>query len=122
MFSRLFDDIGKKIKLIAKIIFWLSIACLVCFLFMVLIAENEPAEKLIALVTALFVCLFMCFGAFLVYGFGEIVENLEMTLFKLGGLNTTINNVAEQTNKKLCEIDEKITKINESAESEEKRS
>ena len=46
---------------------------------------------------------------------------METTRYKVDRLNTTINNVAKETNKKLDEIDEKIAKINELGNSDEEK-
>jgi uncharacterized membrane protein YtjA (UPF0391 family) len=123
-FSNLFEGIqgvGSRIKLIAKILFWVGVACLVCSLLVALVSQEAPATKIGELLSALLGCLVMCVGAFLIYGFGVLVENSEIALQRVGKLDTTINNVAKETNKKLDEIDEKIAKINERVNSEEEK-
>jgi len=75
--------------------------------------------KLVALVVIAISTLLGYVATVFVYGFGVLVGKTEATYHKIGKLDTTINDAVEKTNKQLCEINERIAKIDEFAESED---
>ena len=69
----MFNNIGSKIKTLAQVLTWIGIIGS-SISGIVLMAEDED---LIAagLLTIIFGCLFSWVGSFLLYGFGQLVEN-----------------------------------------------
>ena len=103
MFEKLFDEIEEKIKLIAKILFWIGLVGSVVLLISALVIESDGATRLTSLISAVLCFLSTYVTSILVYGFAELIENTKITYFRLGS------------------IDKKIGKLGENDEEEKKR-
>ncbi len=84
----MFNNIGGKIKILAKIICWFGIALSLIFGILMIAAgnnttmtyngQNVQTSGLVAgIVTIVIGCLGSWIGSFFAYGFGELIENTE---------------------------------------------
>jgi len=88
----MFDNIGGKIKMVAKVSCWIGIIASV-ILGIIFLAESD--NELIGLLFIILGPLCFWLGSFITYGFGELIENSA----KLVEFNTIKNNrPARQTN------------------------
>lgn len=72
----IYNNIGGKIKVLAKVLAWIGI--IACFIFgVVLIASSEDAVVL-GFFIMIFGALLSWVSSFVLYGFGELVENSEL--------------------------------------------
>ncbi len=71
----MFDNIGGKIKALAKVVCWLGIIASVISAIM-LWAQNNRYQStiLMGLITLVLGCLISWIGSFFTYGFGELIE------------------------------------------------
>ena len=72
----MFDNIGAKIKTLAKVICWIGI------IFSVIAGiagiVNGTAQSVVAGITTIIVgCLMSWIGSFFAYGFGQLIENTD---------------------------------------------
>lgn len=73
----MFDNIGSKIKTLASVICWLGIiGCVLCGI--ALMIAIRRFGFLIGLFIIIFGSLFSWISSFVLYGFGEIVENSDI--------------------------------------------
>ena len=69
----MFDNIGKKIKILSKTIsICMMILFIICGFFYIIII---PEQWYVGLLIIILGCLFSWIGSFFIYGFGELVEN-----------------------------------------------
>ena len=73
----MFYDIGKKIKTLAKVVCWIGIIGSVIG-GIVMIATMGSVGVLSGLLTIVLGVLFSWIGSFVLYGFGEMVENSDI--------------------------------------------
>ena len=72
----MFDNIGGKIKTLAKVVCWIGIiACIITGI--VLMATNDDLV-LVGILTAVVGSLLSWVGSFILYGFGQLVENSDI--------------------------------------------
>ena len=72
----MFDNIGGKIKTLAKVVCWIGIiACIITGI--VLMATNDDLV-LAGILTAVVGSLLSWVGSFILYGFGQLVENSDI--------------------------------------------
>ena len=85
----MFDRIGEKIKIVAKVIFWLGVAVGFIVAYFVGEAGNNYVGMFIFLVGILVSWL----GTYLLYGFGELVDNSSKILDRLDRLARPNNEI-----------------------------
>jgi len=93
----MFENIGSKIKAVAKVVCWIGIIASI-IIGIVLIAQDEDMAFVGFLVMALG-SLGSWIGSFMTYGFGQLVENSDI-LVKQGNKNhpnAPVHNTANQT-------------------------
>lgn len=71
----MFDFIGAKIRLVAKVQCWIGIIASVIVGFKVMLSDDGGTAFLIGLLILVFGTLFSYVGSFLLYGFGQLVDN-----------------------------------------------
>ena len=120
--NKIFDNIGGKIKIIAKVVFWVDVVGTVGAIITALSKEVSFETKFADILSSVIFGLLLYCGAMVALGFGEIIESMQTNGYKLTKIETAINNAAKDTKKQLSDIDEKIAKINELAESEDEKS
>ena len=76
----MFDNIGSKIKELAKIVCWIGIAVSVIIGIALLWTDG-----LAGILTAVFGSLFSWVGSFVLYGFGQLVENSDTLVARSAG-------------------------------------
>ena len=77
----MFDNVGSKIKKLAKIFCWLGIAASVISGIAIIIASpsayNHNSLALTGVLTVALGCLFSWICSFFIYGFGQLIENTD---------------------------------------------
>lgn len=78
MFDKIFGNIGKKIKLIAKIFFCIFIVCIVASIVLLVVGAIDGGNEDLFIVSGCaassgLVVFFV--GSLFIYAFGELVEN-----------------------------------------------
>jgi len=89
----MFKNIGKKIKVLAKVLCWIGIVCSIIIGLLVIIAglaggvtadvgdSSVAVSGVVAVIIGIFIIIFgvLCswIGSFTTYGFGEIVDNVK---------------------------------------------
>ena len=71
----MFNNIGGKIKALAKIICWIGIICCIILAILYAYQARNTYGYIVAAVIAIFGSLASWIGSFLLYGFGELVDN-----------------------------------------------
>lgn len=78
----MFNNIGKKIKTLSKVLFWLGIVLVALMLLVPFLAaetaNTSPMTILVAMIPSfifIFICLWL--SALLMYGFGELIEKTQ---------------------------------------------
>lgn len=93
----MFDRIGEKIKTVAKVIFWLGVAVG----FIVAYFIGEAGNNYVGIFIFLVGILISWLGTYLLYGFGELVDNSSKILDRLDRLarpNTRLNILTNMNN------------------------
>lgn len=72
----MFDNIGGKIKTVAKVMCWIGIIASVIIGFVMLVQDEDTAFA--GILTMLFGSLGSWVGSFITYGFGQLVENSDI--------------------------------------------
>ena len=72
----MFDNIGGKIKAVAKVICWIGIIASIFIGFIMLVQDEDTA--LAGLLTMVLGSLGSWIGSFITYGFGQLVENSDI--------------------------------------------
>lgn len=72
----MFDNIGSKIKTVAKVVCWIGIIASVIVGFIMLVQDEDTA--LAGILTMIFGSLGSWIGSFITYGFGQLVENSDI--------------------------------------------
>lgn len=80
--SVLFDNIGGKIKALASIIAWIGIICSIIIGF-ILCFYMTSNSFILGIVVAAVGSLCSWVGSFLLYGFGQLIENTDIIVKKL---------------------------------------
>lgn len=70
----MFNNIGGKIKSLAKIVCWLGIISYIISGFSLILTNQQPLV-LVGILIAVVGSLFSWISLFILYGFGELVEN-----------------------------------------------
>ena len=70
----MFDNIGRKIKTVAKLFCWIEIICCVVA-GIAIMGSGESAAVAVGIIVALGGSLMSWVGSFVMVGFGELVEN-----------------------------------------------
>ena len=70
----MFDNIGRKIKTVAKLFCWIEIICCVVA-GIAIMGAGESAAVAVGIIVALGGSLMSWVGSFMMVGFGELVEN-----------------------------------------------
>ena len=117
--NNLFEDVGSKIKVIAKVIFWVGIVGSAILFLSALFSDNAGAIKLVYLLTGIITGLMSYVGSLYILAFGEIVESLQINNHRMSRIETAISISTRDTKKQLDDIDAKIKKLNNFFESEE---
>ena len=73
----MYYDIGRKIKTLAKAICWIGIICSIIGGIVMLATMGKPGV-LPGILTIILGALFSWVGSFVLYGFGEMVENSDI--------------------------------------------
>ena len=68
----MFENIGSKIKILAKVICWIGISISILVAIVLLASETVGG----GLLTLIFGCLASWVGSFFTYGFGELIEKV----------------------------------------------
>ncbi len=83
----MFNNIGGKIKTLAKVICWLGIiACVICGIVMMIADEDMILFGLLTMIAG---SLLSWIGSFFAYGLGELIDN-SSKLVALAQKNTTV--------------------------------
>ena len=82
----MFDNIGGKIKTLAQVICWIGIACSVVF--GIAVVANEYT-RLLGIAIIVLGPLLSWVSSFLLYGFGQLIENTDMLV---GNKNRPVSN------------------------------
>ena len=72
----MFNNIGGKIKTLAQVVCWLGIIASVIF-GIILMLQNED-NVLIGFIVLILGCFFSWISSFMTYGFGQLVENIDI--------------------------------------------
>lgn len=86
----MFNNIGSKIKSLATVICWIGIIGSVIG-GVALMCNDDEELIVIGIITALFGSLFSWIGCFFLYGFGQLVENSDIMVSKLGGVQRSMD-------------------------------
>ena len=109
----MFNNIGGKIKTLASVITWLGIGLSVIIGIVLMVMAEELI--LIGLIVAILGSIFSWIGSFLIYGFGELIENSSIIAKKANmsfseingsGVNTG-EEIVNQSNKSKTEFQHK---------------
>ena len=76
----MFEYIGRKIKVLAKVLFWMSVigsSVLGVLGVIIYVAEGEAYAAIGVLFVALFYCLLSVIWSWLVYGLGQLIDNTD---------------------------------------------
>jgi len=106
----MFNNIGKKIKILASVIAIIGICCSIMFFLIKFFTANNIK---LGIYVAIFGSLFSWIGSFVLYGFGQLIENSD----KIVKLEKKKYNKENYNNLKTEEI---LEKISESVKVEEK--
>lgn len=92
----MFDNIGGKIQVLAKIICWIGIiACIIVGIIIIVNATQyrytRTDEVFIGIVVIIGGSIFSWIGSFVLYGFGELVENSSLIRYELSKRNSSSN-------------------------------
>lgn len=71
----MFTKMGSKIKMLAKVSCWIGIVYSVIFFVMTLIAVGDKTQIMLGFLTLVLGPLLSWIGSFVLYGFGELIEN-----------------------------------------------
>lgn len=74
----MFNNMGRKIKVLAKILCWIGIIASAVFGFLFGTKDDETLSLIIGIAIIIFGTLFSWIGSFLLYGFGQLVENSDI--------------------------------------------
>lgn len=89
----MFDNISEKIKMLAKVVCWLGI--IVCIITGIVLMTIDESLVLAGILTAVLGSLLSWVSSFVLYGFGQLVENSDI-LVESG--RTTNAKLREQVN------------------------
>ena len=99
----MFNQISEKLKLMAKILFWISIGLGVVFVFIGLRIGSEDGIFLVMFISAAIAIVSGYMSCVQLYGFAEIIENTDNVVEKLSETNKRLANVAE-TNSRIVNV------------------
>lgn len=78
----MYSNIGGKIKILAKVLAWIGI--IACFIVGVTLIALEPALGLVGFLIMILGGILSWISSFVLYGFGELVENSDILAFSRG--------------------------------------
>jgi len=99
----MFDNIGSKIKTVAKVVCWIGIIASVIVGFIMLVQDEDTA--LAGILTMIFGSLGSWVGSFITYGFGQLVENSDILVKQSNqvpsksNLSSSVSGSTQQTGK-----------------------
>lgn len=99
----MFDNIGSKIKTVAKVVCWIGIIASVIVGFIMLVQDEDTA--LAGILTMIFGSLGSWVGSFITYGFGQLVENSDILVKQSNqvpsksNLSSSVSGSTQQTSK-----------------------
>ena len=73
----MFDNIGGKIKALAKVLCWIGIVLFVISGIVTMLQEQSDQAVLAGILTIIVGCLLSWIGSFFAYGFGQLIENTD---------------------------------------------
>ena len=73
----MFNNIGGKIKALAKVLCWIGIVCSVISGIAMMLSQQTDQGVLAGIVTIIVGCLVSWIGSFFAYGFGQLIENTD---------------------------------------------
>ncbi len=93
----MFDNIGGKIKVLAKVVCWIGIAISVLYAVVLWSQRGYYQDTtILGLVVLVLGCLASWVGSFFTYGFGELIERVSGIDNKITAvINTSISNKEE---------------------------
>ena len=93
----MFDNIGGKIKALAKVVCWVGIIVF-CLIGLIIMAAGQSAGAIsIGVLTAGIGSLLSWVGSFFTYGFGQLIENSDKLVKAM-----VVSNDSENTTKVIC--------------------
>lgn len=99
----MFDNVGSKIKTVAKVVCWIGIIASVIVGFIMLVQDEDTA--LAGILTMIFGSLGSWVGSFITYGFGQLVENSDILVKQSNqvpsksNLSSSVSGSTQQTGK-----------------------
>ena len=94
-----FENVGEKIKSIAKVLFWILsvIVWVACIVGIIIAGEYEPAWLLMPIGIAILWPLLMWVYSLFIYGFGEIISKLDVISANTKVVKDDLNSKSKQT-------------------------
>lgn len=77
----MFDDVGRKIKIVAKVLFWVGFAFAICVwiaFFGVGVVNSEIGYFFVSFFAAALYGVFAWINSLFIYGFGQLIENSDI--------------------------------------------
>lgn len=71
----MFDNIGAKLKIVAKVFFWIGVAFCALTILGGLASAQSLQEGLVAIISGLAGVLVSWISSWVLYGFGQLIEN-----------------------------------------------
>lgn len=103
----MFKNIGKKIKKLAQFVCWIGIVCCVItgIVLLILSTKNFRVFFIPGLLVLILGPVIMWIGSWVLYSWGDTVDNVQALKEKLCGKNTTDNSTKQEKSKqKLDEL------------------
>lgn len=92
----MFENIGHKIKILAKVVCWVGIVCSVLWGIIFIVQNTEQAA--IGIMMAALYALASWVGSFCLYGFGELIEKVTEIAKNTKGTSSPTANTDETEN------------------------
>ena len=99
----MFDNIGSKIKMVAKVVFWIDIIAS-CSIGIIFLADGDEIMALIGLSVIVLGCLLSWAGSLFVYGFGQLIENSDFLVAEKKGNKAEMPRPVETANDKVATL------------------
>ena len=94
----MYDNIGSKIKTLAQVVF--IIMAIISIISGILIIFSDDGAFIIGILTAGIGVLLSWVGTFFLYGFGQLIENTDILVYKVKETSKNIQKVSTDNNQK----------------------
>ena len=97
----MFDNIGGKLKALAKVLCWIGMIISVISGLAAMFSTRNGAGFFGGLIAIVIGCLLSWIGSFFTYGFGQLIENTESMNYKMGELDKKLEKLGQDTGKSI---------------------